>query len=461
MGMLKNMMKVLLSNGAIAAIGLINSLLFPIFLTTGDYAQYQEYMLYISYINICHLGIASGMFLNYAGHRYSSIDKRQYKSEIYLLYITLAGFTIIGLVTYVFTKNRLLLYTVFTIIPQCLIGSFQALYQAWERFTEYSIINVLPKFLLMLSMIVLAALGIADGDTAIISYVIIVWAITLYFINEFTRDTRGIPSNHIFSIENGRTTWNGLLITAGNYVNVLFHSIDKQFVLTLYSKESFALYSFAMSLQNIMMIFITAMANPFYPRLAKGDIDSDLIGRLKELLFVFGAYSGCAFFAVSFIVNYFIKKYAGSLLVCAMFFAVFPAMAVINVLYINLYKIRKKLKKYIFTLVGMLVTATVANTIAVLCNGDYIGISLATMICYYVWLFYSQRDYEEITITAKDCIYLAGFMIIYFVTVRIIQNAITGFAVFAVIISVWNFLFYKKSLMFLASYIFKARKERR
>ena len=455
--MLKNVIKVLFSNGVIAAIGLINNFLFPFILTTTDYATYQEYMLYVSYINICHLGIASGMFLNYAGAQYSSIDKKQYKSEIYLLFLTLAGFTGIGIIVFVISQNKLLLYTVITIIPQCLIASFQALYQAWERFTEYSIINVLPKLLLTISIGVLFFIGIADGNSAVLSNVVIVWGITLYFIYEFIRDTQGIKANKIFSKKNGKTTWNGLLITVGNYINILFHSIDKQFVLLIYSKESFALYSFAMSLQNIMMIFITALANPFYVRLARGDIDKDRIGRMKELLFIFGAYSGCAFFAVSFVVDKFISEYSGALIICSMFFAVFPAMAVINVLYINLYKIQQKLKQYIITLVGMLVVAAAANTIAVIFHGDYIGISLATMICYYIWLFYSQHHFKEIAIRLKDIFYLVGFMIIYFSSVTLIQNAVIGFIAYAVIISLWNRFLYKESVSYLKTYLLKKR----
>lgn len=455
--MLKNVIKVLFSNGVIATIGLINNFLFPFILTTTDYATYQEYMLYVSYINICHLGIASGMFLNYAGAQYSSIDKKQYKSEIYLLFLTLAGFTGIGIIVFVISQNKLLLYTVITIIPQCLIASFQALYQAWERFTEYSIINVLPKLLLTISIGVLFFIGIADGNSAVLSNVVIVWGITLYFIYEFIRDTQGIKANKIFSKKNGKTTWNGLLITVGNYINILFHSIDKQFVLLIYSKESFALYSFAMSLQNIMMIFITALANPFYVRLARGDIDKDRIGRMKELLFIFGAYSGCAFFAVSFVVDKFISEYSGALIICSMFFAVFPAMAVINVLYINLYKIQQKLKQYIITLVGMLVVAAAANTIAVIFHGDYIGISLATMICYYIWLFYSQHHFKEIAIRLKDIFYLVGFMIIYFSSVTLIQNAVIGFIAYAVIISLWNRFLYKESVSYLKTYLLKKR----
>ena len=455
--MLKNVIFVLLSNGGIAFIGLINCFLFPIILTKSDYAMYQEYMLYVSYVNICHLGIASGMFLNYAGHSFSSLNKKQYKSEIYLLLIVLLFFTLLFFFVFLLYKKNLFLYIVITIIPQCLICSFLALYQSWERFTAYSVINLIPKLLLTLTIIILSICGFSNGDTLIISYVLIVWSITLYFIHEFIVETKGIRSNNIFSEKNLRTTWNGFLITIGNYVNVIFHSIDKQFVLIFFSKDSFALYSFAMALQNIMLIFISAIATPFYPILAKGNIDFKQIKKIKELLLVFSSYSGCAFFFSAFFVSYFISKYNDSLLVCAMFFSVFPAVAIINVLYVTFYRVKRMLYKYIFTLVGMLVISIIANYIAVLFSNDYVGISVATVICYYIWLFYSERDFEEIFITVKDKLYILGFIFIYFLSIKIIDNYILGGFIYAMVITTWNYFFYKRSIKYLISYFLGKR----
>lgn len=445
--MLKNIIKVFTSNGVIAMIGLINSLLFPVILTTEDYASYQEYLLYLSYINICHLGIASGMFLNYAGKNYEDTEKSQYKSEIHLIIIILTFFTIIGLIIAEISSNKLLLFTALSIVPHCVIASFQALYQAWGRFTAYSIINALPKLLFSIATILLFLLiGKLNSNIIIITYIIILWSVSFYFFCEFAKFTNDITAKKIISNKNLETTKNGFLITVGNYVNLLFHSIDKQFVLFLYSTLSFALYSFAMSTQTIMTIFITALANPFYPRLAKGDIDKFYIQRLKKLLFIFGVYSGCAYFAVSFCVKHWISKYIPSLYVVAMFFAVFPAMAVINVIYINMYKIKKMLKRYIFTLFGMLGVAALLDYLSVLLHGDYVGISLATMISYYIWLLYSQRDFEEIHLDLKDYGYLIGFFLIYFGS-RFIGNDIIGFFVYGFLISLWNILIYRDTVI--------------
>ena len=406
--MLKNIIKVLFSNATLAIVGLTNSLVFPMLLSIPDYAYYQKYLLYISYVNICHLGIASGMFLNYAGHPYKSVNKSQYKSEIYLICLVLSFFTVIGFIITGVTKNELLMFVTLTIFPECIVASFKALYQSWERFTGYALLNALPKVIFTLIMLVVYfQIGKLSGKFTIVLYLSIIWITSLYFLAEFTLFTKSVKSNSVISSDNKTTVLSGFLITLGNYINLLFHSIDKQFVSILYSTESFAYYSFAMTMQNVMLIFITALSNPFYPRLARNDLSKKDFEEIKDLLFIFGAYSGCAYFAVSFIVKHWITKYISSLDVVSMFFGVFPAMAVINVLYINLYKIKRKLKKYVFTLIGMLLVSIIANGIAAILHGDYIGISFATMCCYYIWLFWSQRDFDEVNINRKDVVYLA------------------------------------------------------
>ena len=446
--MFKNIIKVLLSNLTLTMIGLANSIIFPIILNIGDYAYYQEYMLYVSYINICHLGIASGMFLNYSGKEYESIEKKRYKSEIYLICLALCFFTIIGFGLYFFYHNKMILFVTLTIIPHCIIASFLALYQAFGNFTKYAVINVFPKLVLSILIITGCLFGHIITGSNVISINIIAVFLTLVFIMlEFRKFTAGVKSSQLFSKENMITLSNGFLITLGNYINLLFHSIDKQYVNIFFEVKAFATYSFAMSMQSIMMIFITSLANPIYVRMSSETMDNIFVKRMKELLFMFGAYSGCAYFAVAYVIKNYITKYFDSIIIIRLFFAVFPAMAVINILYINLYKSKRKIKKYIMVLIAVLVIAALLNGIVILANLDYPMIAFATMVTYYVWLVYSQRDFEEINITRNDILYLVGFLIIYFGG-STIENEVVGFVLYAIIITAWNILSYKKALIY-------------
>lgn len=108
--MISNIIKVLLSNFIITFVGLINSFIFPKLMNISGYSEYQTFLLYVSYINILHLGIASGMFVNYGGIPYEKIDKSRYKSEILLILLVLSFFTICGLGLYTLIGKNTFLY---------------------------------------------------------------------------------------------------------------------------------------------------------------------------------------------------------------------------------------------------------------------------------------------------------------------------------------------------------------
>lgn len=453
--MLKNIIKVMSSNLVLVVIGFLNSIIFPLILSIEDYAYYQEFMLYLSYTNICHLGIASGMFLNYAGKQYKDIDKKQYKSEMLLLFMVLSFFSVLGMVfSAVFREDIFLLVTV-SIFPYCFIASYQALLQAWERFTAYSLLNMMPKLMFFVIIIIVYCISrCVSGLMAILSYLTIIWIITLWLLSEYYLFTKKIKPAKIFSKMNLQIGKEGFLITLGNYVNLILHSIDKQFVELFYDTKTFATYSFVMSLQNIMLVFIMALANPFYPRLAKGDIDEKYIERFKSILFIFGSFSGCAYFVISFFIKHFAIKYESGNSVIAIFFAVFPAMAVINVIYINLYKIRKQLKKYISTLILILSITILLNGVVVFFEMKYEWIAFATMLTYYIWLFYSQRHFKEIRICAKDYIFLVGFFAVYFSLVKV-ENDIVGLLLYTILIVLWGFFVYKEHVIYVFRQWFK------
>ena len=449
--MKKNILKVLFSNGIITIVGLVNSFIFPIILTITGYACYHEFLLFVSYINICHLGIPSGMFLNYAGHKYEETNKEQYKSEVRLLFLALLSFSLMGVLLSLISGRIIILYVSLMIMPHCIIAGFKALYQAWERFNSFSLVNTLPSTLITaISILIYCNYGFLDGTTLIQVCLGINWIVMAGIVLEYVLFTRGHKSKCIFSRYNISTLFNGLMITLGNYIFVIFHSLDKLFVDYLYEKSIFAYYSFAMAMENLMSIFITSFAVPFYTRLAGNKVNKSDYEKIKQGLLMFGGFSGCAFFAVAFVISHWIPKYNSSIEIISIFFAVFPAMAVINGFYISLYKLSKQLKRYITTLCLVVVVAFIFNVLAVMLNGGYKGIAVATMLTYYFWLFYSQKHFEEIRITLRDIVYLSGFMILFFAT-KFIQNYLCGFAIFGFLIVAWDLVIYRE----LSFYILK------
>lgn len=275
---------------------------------------------------------------------------------------------------------------------------------------------------------------------------VVYWIVTFIISVEVYNKITGVKANKLLSKENFETEKIGLAMVLGNYINTLFVSADKQFVKWFFGNQEFAYYSFGMSMQSLMTVFIISIAQPLFPAMAQGKFKDEEYNSIKELLIVFGSLSGCAYFAVSIIVKLFIQKYTSSLDIVGIYFVVFPAMAVINCLYINLYKIKGIMKTYIKTLFGILLLSIILNTIFVFAVGEFTGVAIATTITYYIWFLIGFKQFEFLRITMKDVTYLIAYTIGFFVITKAFNDYL-GFFVYFAFIAVLVMGCYKKEIM--------------
>jgi O-antigen/teichoic acid export membrane protein len=442
--MFKNIFRVLFSNFWVVIIGLLSSFIYPKILSIDDYAAYQTFILYLSYTTILHLGLPTGMVLNYAGTSYEVIDKRQYKCEIIATVRLLFIFSIFFLVIALLFNKKILIYIALSIIPVNLFGIFKALYQAWQNFKSFTILNmIIPTSILFITMAIFVLSKNFNSDIYILIYIFVHICVMAYIMFEFNSFTKGIKPNKILTKKNINTAKNGFTLMVASYIGILFYSIDKQFIKMFFDNTAFALYSFGISMQSIMTIFITSISQPLFPKIASGELKKEDFLDIRNLLFVFGSLSGCAYFGISIIISLVINKYVPSLTVIRNFFAVFPAMAVVNCLYINLYKTERKMKLYLKTLILVLIISFALNGLSVLIGNRYYYIALATTITYYIWLIIGARHFSYLKLKLKDVLYLITFMIAFFV-ITFFFEGIIGFFIYLAVIMLINLFFYYK-----------------
>lgn len=446
--MLKNIIKTCLSNFIVVLAGIIIGFVFPLILSIEDYAYYQQYLLYCSYINIFHLGMASGMYLKYAGKNYDEMDIAQYKSEICLLYSILGIFTLIAMIITFFLHNKIYFMVGLSIIPICVFETYVALYQAWNRFTEYAVINTLPKTLFVALVFIVGILcGGVTGENVVLIYFLIQVVISLYFLGEFIRTTVHINGNKIISGDNFKTLKEGFLFHMGNYINILFHSIDRQFINLFLGLNLFAMYSFAMSVQSMITIFITSISQPFYPKIAQEKMKMEDYNIVKEVILFISGILSCSYFGMEFIITNYIAKYLGSLNIIRIFYLSIPAIAIINILYLNFYKVERKLQRYTNILLIVLSLSVLLDGFTVVMQGGGVGIATATMIVYYIWLFICQRDFRDrIQINRKDVVYILVFVMLLSHMGRR-GKPLLWVLIYLPVIFIWGILMYKKSIL--------------
>lgn len=432
--MLKILFKVLSANLVVLVMKLVSGFVFPKFMTTEAYADYQTFSLYLSYITILNLGFSTGMFINYGGQPYDQIDKARYKSEVGVLLGILCVFTVLFAVAWLFIPNKMLLYITLCIIPYCVVCSYQSLYQAWGEFNKYTRIHILTMAIPLLgSTALFLVFQKMEAEYYIYLFIAIHLLYTLAILFHALKTTKGVKRAPYFDRTNWTTLQVGFSICIGNYVNVLLGSVNKQFVKSLFDTTSFAVYSFGLSLQSLMMVFITSVSQPMFNFLASGQVEKKQHNLFMRLLLMLGALSGIAHHACCVIVEWLVPKYTASMEVTAIYFMAFPALAVINCLYINLYKLTRQTKQYIRTLVGVLLLSIALNTAFVFLRKEITSITFATVAIYYIWLFWDARRFRSLEFGIKEILFLAGFFAAYLLSLQI-PNAILAAVAYALLL---------------------------
>lgn len=431
--MFKNIFRVLSANGIVAIVGLVSSLFLPQLLSIDDYATYQTFILYLSYIAVLHLGFPTGMNIKYAGRNFEEVDKSQYRAEVRIILLILSFFTCIGLILYFTTKQEMLLYVSVMIFPYCFLQSFSAVIQAWGRFRSYAVLHILMSAIpLTVPIVNYFIFRIASAKLCIFAYIVVYGATTIGCLVYHADIIKGNVSTKLISKANWNLEKIGFLFLLGNYINSLFHSIDKQFVKWFCITSDFSYYSFGLTMQSTMTIFITAISQPLFPYMAAGKLKNRAqFTAVKRILLMLGSLSGGAFFACALVVKRWIPNYVHSLPVIRVYFAVFPAMAIINCLYFNLYKIRKLTKRYVGDLLVMLIAAAIANYIAIILGFGYVGVAFATTLLNYVWLVYGTYVFKELKLSCIELVFI-GLFFVEFLIIPGIQSIFLGTIIYLV-----------------------------
>lgn len=444
--LVKNIARVLSANFLVTIIGFAGSFIFPKILSFDDYALYHTFTLYVGYIGILHLGFPSGMVLKYAGTDYDNLDRAKYKAEVFILIAILTAFTLLFIGIAIFTQDRMVWYIAVAIIPIGITSSYKSLFQAWSQFKLFSkISSIIAIAVPAIALLFYVISGYLPGDVYIVIYLIVHWLIALWMLCRVITKTYKSSCGKILTKENWEMEKNGFSLVLGNYMSTLFVSADKQFIKVFYSNIEFAYYSFGMSMQNIMTVFIKSIAQPLFPAMAQGKFKDDEYNTIKTMLMVFGSFSGCAYFATAIIVNWFIPKYIDSLNVVGIYFVVFPAMAVVDCLYINLYKTKGLMATYIKTLALIFVTAIILNGCAVMFHKEYTGVAYATTITYYIWYILGFKQFKFLKFTLRDLIYLIVYMCGFF-TITKNSSVFWGMILYFIFVIVLAMVFYQKDI---------------
>ena len=272
----KNIFIYSISSGLIICLGFISGLFIAKYLPINDYGYWQLFLLYSNYTGILHLGFNDGVLVRWAGKDKSFIANELGAALQFLICEQIAIGLFCSLLAYVFLPpplNWLWLMIFLSGVICNVTYLFMYAAQALKMFTILSIVNVCRNILFLL---ILAAVLLLNkfNYTYIVYANIIVFLLSLltlflWFRRYLLKETFTFPNLLSYGFKNINI---GVYILLGNFIVIVFFTIDKLLVSNFYSIQQFAIYAFASGILITLYIFVKAISEVVFPYLANTNL---------------------------------------------------------------------------------------------------------------------------------------------------------------------------------------------
>ena len=458
--MKKGIVHLLAANMLYLLISILNSFLLPKYLSVDAYAVIKTYTLYIGYAGFLSLGYADGMYLRYGGGEIERIDKADLGSN-FKSYIVLEVFvSVICLGIAAIVKDFVLMAFALGSLCVNIIGYYKNLYQAVGEYKLYGkTLNYQTILMFVLNIVLMFALKSDNSSYYIVVQVLTAFLVMIYLTAILNKRTlllhSGKPSlkqiwNHISS---------GFVLMLGNFSSSIFTSLDRWFVKFLMDSICFAQYSFAVSLENIVNVFVTPITISLYNVFCSNRA-SEYVQKIKKMVLLCGCAIIAVAFPVKFVVTHFLPEYIDALAIIFPLFGAQTFYAVIKGIHVNVYKAEKKQKRYFVITFAMIAVAVVTNIIFYLLFNSVWSFALATYTTALIWFIYCEIETKAMRFKIKEYMTIICVMVGYFFAASL-KNAIIGLGVYCLVLLASSTLFMRETIKEICGIVLSYFKKRR
>lgn len=388
---------------------LLTNFFLPKYLTLDCYAEIKTFQLYVGYSGVLPLGYVDGMYIKYGGRLLSDIERDDLQTDLCTLVIFQFFLLGIFLVAAVYYQKIVLIACILAFFPLNITGYYRLLFQATGEFSAYARTTNLTTILTFIANMGLLLLHVFSNHyfylTAYIAIDFVVMLSCIVLLSK--RSPQALhPIKVKFSgsylITNIKS---GIFLMLGNFSSMILTGMDRWFIKALMDNTAFAMYSFAVSMENMMNVAVTPVSTTLYNYFCS-HTKNDELKRIKGKIMLFAAVIVACAFPAKFILETFLTKYLDSTGVIFYLFGAQIFYIIVKCFYVNLYKAQKKQKIYFAKLIAVIVIGFFFNAglYAVLHVKE--AFAIGTMLCGIVWYILSEMDFQSFRSSWKENLFL-------------------------------------------------------
>ena len=423
--------------------GFIQSLFIPKYLSTTDFGYWQLFLLYTSYVGILHLGFLNGILIRWAGKSPEDI-----KEEVPLAfkYTLLEQGVVIGILVLLvwiigLPSGEIMLMVLANAFIVNLLMFFVITAQATKRFKLITTANIGKGLLFLIFILIFFLGGYHSYFPLILATMASSLIITLLF-SFHLRDSLFCHSGQRgslfqYGVDNIRF---GIFVLLGNFIAILFMTIDRLTVESFFPITQFAVYAFAMTMCGLATTFLQAVAQVFFPYLSGSGSETrtKAYHLLRPFLVIFWAGVLAAYFPLSAWIRFYLPHYADSLPLMAILLCTVGFSGQIQILHANFFNVYLKQRMY-FILAGVSLIAAVAlNLLVIMIFGTLTAVAVTAVISFSIWYLlneFSLRRFVSMDVQelVKWLLVIGVYVGAFLVTFGLIQEWVYGMVIYLTI----------------------------
>ena len=383
-------------NGLLLLFALIKSFIIPKYLSIEGYGYWQTFALYASYTGLLHIGFADGILMRFAGKDIDEIGDDISTAFKFLLIQQIAVVVPLAILfhfIFSYPLHDIFLLLLAYALAENVFTFFTYVGQSIRKFSPLTAIYVARGALFLILIVIFLLLKRLDYVVVIYCFVLsffLCLALFVYWFRHYlwkSNDT--IKRIWKYGLKNINV---GIYILCGNFIVVLFLTIDRLMVNSFFSIEQFAFYAFALAVVIVAYTFIKAVSDVFFPYISGSHFDSrtGIYSTGKNILILSGAIALMLYFPLVKLIEIFLPRYVDSLMIIRILVGTVGFSSIIQILHVNYYKLFGKQKLYFLWGIIALAIAVVLNLLAIKIWSSLLSVAVATLISFVIWYILNE-----------------------------------------------------------------------
>ena len=285
-----------------------------------QYAYWQTYLLYASYVGILHFGLLDGIVLRYSQYDYEELELPRVKSQFQFLLLinSLCAFLLLILANHLWhgVDQTIAILVAFSIIVKNVHTYTSFIFQITNRIKYYASLTILHRGIYLAIILGLlfckstyfVGFCLADIGADILGVLL------MMRYNKGLYIGKAIPFLDTLS-EAWVNTSSGILLMAANWSAMLLVGSAKMVVQWHWDAITFGKISFGFSLSGLFLTFVGAISVVLFPTLKRLNTEAlpNLYVKIRQSVSIMLFVLMLGYFPGGYILQWWLPKYADSI----------------------------------------------------------------------------------------------------------------------------------------------------